>query len=129
MTARMPGTTLEWSSFRLFNESLQGVSRPWILLGEVTVSKHDKDVLCCQVEYSDRDFENITSEPGSVQLLEELDVAVLAAKAKQTKATRLNKTQRWQQPQEDGVISQHNYRTLSSLTSRQLATYLQGVKE
>jgi hypothetical protein len=50
--------------------------------GEITVSKHDKDGLFYQVEYSDGNVENCTDEPGSAQLLEELCAAVLAAKRK-----------------------------------------------
>jgi hypothetical protein len=48
--------------------------------GEITVSKQNANGLYYEVEYSDGDVENITDEPDSVQLLEELHTAVLAAK-------------------------------------------------
>jgi hypothetical protein len=48
--------------------------------GEVTVSKHDKDCsFYYEVEYSDGDLEQITDEPDSAQLLEELHFTVIAA--------------------------------------------------
>jgi hypothetical protein len=54
--------------------------------GEVTVSKHYTDgSLYYEVEFSDGDLEQITDEPDSEELLEELHAAVLAAKEKQKK--------------------------------------------
>jgi hypothetical protein len=53
--------------------------------GEVTVSKHDKDGFCYQVEYSDGSLETITVEPDSAQQLEELHLAFLDANRMQSK--------------------------------------------
>jgi hypothetical protein len=52
------------------------------------VSKHDKNSLYYEVEYSDGDLEQITDEPDSAQLLEELHTAVLAAKQNHMKRKR-----------------------------------------
>jgi hypothetical protein len=56
--------------------------------GEISLSKHDLNGLYYEVEYSDGDGENITDEPDSAELLEELHAAVLAAKQKQPKRKR-----------------------------------------
>jgi hypothetical protein len=53
--------------------------------GEITVSKDDMTGLCYQVEYSAGDLETITDESDSAPLLEELYLAVLAAKQKENK--------------------------------------------
>jgi hypothetical protein len=56
--------------------------------GKVVVSKHDANGLYYKVKYSDGDREKITDEPDSVQLLKELDAAVLAAEQKRNKRNR-----------------------------------------
>jgi hypothetical protein len=53
--------------------------------GEITMSKHDKNGLYYEVEYSDGDGEQITEEPDSAQLLQELHAGVLAATQKRSK--------------------------------------------
>jgi hypothetical protein len=52
------------------------------------MSKHDKNSLYYEVEYSDGDLEQITENPDSAQLLEELHTAVLAAKQNHMKRQR-----------------------------------------
>jgi hypothetical protein len=56
--------------------------------GKVVMSKHDENGLYYKVKYSDGDREKITDEADSVQLLKELDAAVLAAKQKRNKRKR-----------------------------------------
>jgi hypothetical protein len=60
--------------------------------GEVTMSKHDKNGLYYEVEYSDGDLEQITDKPDSAQLLEELHLAVHASKRNSNKRKRQDST-------------------------------------
>jgi hypothetical protein len=53
--------------------------------------KHDKTGLYYEVGHSDGDVEQITDEPDSAQLLEELHTAVLAAKQNHMKRKRDSK--------------------------------------